>query len=33
MYDTTMLDEILMIAILAVSIVYIAIKGDLFGGW
>ena len=33
MYDTTMLDEILMIVFVAIPFVYIAIKGELFGGW
>jgi len=33
MYDTTNLDEILAIALVAIPFVYFAVKGELFKNW
>jgi hypothetical protein len=33
MYDTTNLDEIIMIAFLAIPVIYLAVKGELFRNW
>lgn len=33
MYDTTNLDVILAAAFVAIPVVYLAIKGELFKGW
>lgn len=33
MYDATNLDEILAIAFLAIPVIYLAIRGDLFRNW
>ena len=33
MYDTTNLDELLAIAFVAIPVIYLAIRGDLFRNW
>lgn len=33
MYDTTILDEVLVTAFVVIPIVYLAIKGELFSKW
>jgi hypothetical protein len=33
MYDTTNLDELLAIAFVAIPIIYLAIRGELFERW
>ena len=32
-YNQTNLDEILIIALVAIPVIYLAIKGELFKGW